>query len=65
MVVFLPPYSPDYMPIELCFSYIKYYLKSHDEILQAISDPNVIIKSAFDSVTKEQCNNWITRYGYE
>ena len=24
MVLFLPPYSPDYMPIELCFSYIKY-----------------------------------------
>ena len=21
-VLFLPPYSPDYMPIELCFSYI-------------------------------------------
>ena len=65
LVVFLPPYSPDYMSIELCFSYIKYYLKSHDEILQAISDPKVIIKSAFDSVTKEQCNNWITRCGYE
>ena len=65
LVIFLPPYSPDYMPIELCFSYIKYYLKSHDEILQAIRDPKVIIKSAFDSVTKEQCNNWITRCGYE
>jgi transposase len=65
LVIFLPPYSPDYMPIELCFSYIKYYLKSHDEILQAISDPKIIIKSAFDSVTKEQCNNWITRCGYE
>ena len=26
LVIFLPPYSPDYMPIELCFSY---YLKSH------------------------------------
>ena len=36
LVIFLPPYSPDYMPIELCFSYVKYYLKSHDEILQAI-----------------------------
>ena len=28
MVPFLPPYSPDSMPIELCFSYIKYYLKN-------------------------------------
>lgn len=39
MVIFLPPYSPDYMPIELCFSYIKYYLKCHDDILQAVTSP--------------------------
>ena len=65
MVLFLPPYSPDYMPIELCFSYIKYYLKSHDDILQAVSDPSVILKSAFDSVTQDQCSNWIKKCSYE
>ena len=65
MVLFLPPYSPDYMPIELCFSYIKYYLKSHDEILQVVPDPKSVIKSAFDSVTKDQCVNWISKFGYE
>ena len=43
--------------LELCFSYVKYYLRSHDEIFQAVSDPKVIIRSAFDSVTKEQGNN--------
>lgn len=65
MVIFLPPYSPDYMPIELCFSYIKYYLKCHDDILQAVTSPNVIIRSAFDSVSKEQCINWIHRCCYD
>ena len=65
LAIFLPPYSPDYMPIELCFSYIKYYLKSHDDILQAVQDPKVVIQSAFNSVTKDQCNNWITSGGYE
>ena len=25
LVLFLPPYSPDYMPIEETFSYVKYY----------------------------------------
>ena len=65
MVLFLPPYSPDYMPIELCFSYIKYYLKSHDEILQAVSDPSVVLKSAFDSVTQDQCSSWIKKCNYE
>ena len=65
MVLFLPPYSPDYMPIELCFSYIKYYLKCHDDLLQVVSSPKVIIKSAFESVSKEQCVNWIKKCCYE
>ena len=65
LVLFLPPYSPDYMPIELCFSYIKYYLKSHDDILQTITDPKIIINSAFQSVTKNQCIHWINHCGYE
>ena len=65
MVLFLQPYSPDYMPIELCFSYIKAYLKSRDEVLKAVSDPKTVIKTAFDSVTKDQCINWINKCGYE
>ena len=65
MVIFLPPYSPDYMPIELCFSYIKYYLKSHDDIFEAVSDPSDILKSAFDSVTQDQCIHWIKKCSYE
>lgn len=65
LVIFLPPYSPDYMPIELCFSYIKYYLKRHDDLLQTISDPTPIISSAFQSVTSHQCTNWINHCGYE
>ena len=65
LVIFLPPYSPDYMPIELCFSDIKYYLKDHDELVQVLSDPKVIIASAFDSVTRQQCKNWIKKCCYE
>lgn len=29
-VFFLPPYSPDYNPIEEMFSYVKTYLRRHD-----------------------------------
>ena len=32
LVLFLPPYSPDFMPIEETFSYVKYYLKKHTEL---------------------------------
>lgn len=62
--VFLPLYSPDYNPIEELFSYIKYYLKAHDDIIQAVGDPLPIIHSAFQSVSKSQCDGWINHSGY-
>ena len=36
LVVFLPLYSPDLNPAEELFSVVKYYLKEHDKILQAM-----------------------------
>ena len=33
LLLYLPPYSPDLNPAEEMFSYVKYYLKDHDEIL--------------------------------
>ena len=64
LVLFLPPYSPDLMPIEKTFSYVKYYLKEHDELWQAMGDPTAIIKAAFDSVNSSHCNGWISSCGY-
>ena len=64
LLLFLPPYSPDYNPIEELFSYAKYYLKEHDEIAQALNDVTSILQSAFDNVTSHQCNGWITHSGY-
>ena len=40
LLMFLPPYSPDYNPIEEAFSSVKYYLKDHDELLQSVDDPS-------------------------
>ena len=65
LVLFLPPYSPDVMPIEKTFSYIKYYLKEHDEVWQAMDDPTALIKAAFDSVCDSHCNGWISSCGYQ
>jgi len=64
LVLFFPPYSPDYNPIEELFSYIKYYLKAHDYIIQAVGDPLPIIHSTFQSVSKSQCDGWINHSGY-
>ena len=60
---FLPPYSPDLNPIEELFSWIKYYLKRHDDLLQSISDPTEVINAAFEAITPEDCNAWIATLG--
>ena len=57
-------YSPDLNPIEEAFSYVKQYLKKHDELLQVLGDPSHILQAAFDSITSEHCNAWITHSGY-
>ena len=36
LLLFLPPYSLDLNPIEETFSFVKSYLRKHDELLQAI-----------------------------
>ena len=64
LVIFLPPYSPDYNPIELAFSSVKYFLKEHDIIMQAMVDPIPLIQCAFDHITTEMCNSWISHCGY-
>ena len=62
VVMFLPPYSPDYNPVEEAFSYVKYYLKRHDDLLQQLDDKSPIIESAFKSITAQQACAWITDF---
>ena len=64
IVLFLPPYSPDLNPVEEAFSYIKNYLRKHDQLLQAIVDSTDVIQAAIDSITTDHCNSWISHSGY-
>ena len=64
LVMYLPPYSPDLNPIEECFSYIKYFLMAHDDVLQVSNNPKSILLSAFDNITAAQCKGWISHAGY-
>ena len=60
LLIFLPPYSPDFNPIEMAFGYVKDYLKQHDDIAAAFPNPTSLVKSAFDNIPIEQCKAWIT-----
>ena len=54
-LVFLPPYSPDLMPLEEVFSKVKAVLKANDSIYLSTLTPSLIVKLAFGTVTQTDC----------
>ena len=61
-VVFLPPYSQDFNPIEQAWSKIKAYLRKmkariYDALLGAID-------AALEVITKEDIDGWVKHCGY-
>ena len=66
---FLPPYSPDYNPIELAFSAIKADFRHCIPALErnAATDQLDILIAIHDSVfsiTSEDAHGWFCRCGY-
>ena len=66
IVIYLPPYSPDIMPIEECFSKVKAYLRANDPLIQVLEGSEIedAILSAFASVTPSDCYGWVKDCGY-
>lgn len=62
-VVWLPPYSPDFSPIELMWSKVKAYLKKVKARTQV--DLEKAIAQALQTVTVSDCRNWFGHCGYE
>src|SRR6185295_9515756 len=53
-VEFLPPYLPDFNPIELAFNQVKTWLKRYHEFVEAFSDePMYPITCAFAYITSD------------
>ena len=53
IVRFLPPYSPDFNPIEQAFSKVKSTLKLLDQEADMGEDPQDLVLTTFLSVTKD------------
>lgn len=64
-VIFLPPYSPKYNPIEEAFSKFKAFIRRHGKLFRegGMTD-YAIIGHAFDSITAENADNWIRHAQY-
>ena len=61
-VLFLPPYSPDYNPIEKMWSKVKEYLRSvkarnWDDLIKAI-------QQGLNKVSSQDCIGWFQSCGY-
>ena len=64
LVMFLPPYSPDFNPIEELFSKVKTTAKQYEADLEMQAmDLEEIVLAAFSSITGEDCCSWIEHAG--
>jgi transposase len=63
IMLFLPPYSPDFNPIEMAFSKIKALLKK--AAARTVHDLWDAIRNAIDAVTPKDARSFFTACGYE
>lgn len=64
LVHFLPPYSPDFNPIEETFSKVKAEMKNMEAAMADVLDIETIVYSAFATITPDDCKGWITNSIY-
>lgn len=62
-VMFLPPYSPDFNPIEMAFSKIKTHLRA--VAARILPDPWGAIRDAINAVTPKDGRAYFKAAGYE
>jgi transposase len=61
-VKFLPPYSPDLSPIELCWSKLKEIIRSAKaRTIEALDEA---ITNAINGITDENALNWFQHCGF-
>lgn len=63
VMLFLPPYSPDFNPIEMAFSKIKALLKK--AAARTLQDLWDAIRNAIDAVTPKDARSFFNACGYE
>ncbi len=62
-LLFLPPYSPDFNPIENAFSKLKALLRR--AAARTVDDLWCAIATIIDTYTPQECSNYFTAAGYE
>ena len=63
ILLYLPPYSPDFNPIEMAFAKLKAILKGAAP--RTIPDLYEALKNALDTFTADECQNYLAAAGYD
>jgi transposase len=61
-LVYLSPYSPDFSPIENCWSKVKEFLRSLEA--RTYAELDIAISEAFETVTSTDIIGWFKHCGY-
>jgi transposase len=64
MVEFLPPYSPDFNPIEEAFSAIKAWIRRHAKDYEHIDDAHVLLEDACSRIDYQHAIRYFRDCGY-
>jgi transposase len=59
---FLPPYSPDFNPIELAFAKLKAFLRAARP--RSFDQVNALVATAMTLITPSECANFVRHCGY-
>jgi transposase len=62
MVRFLPPYSPDFNPIEQAFAKLKAFLRAARP--RTFDQVNALVAAALTLFTPAECTNYVRNCGY-
>jgi len=63
-LIYLPPYSPDFNPIEEAFSAIKAFLRRHEDHFTSDTQLEYLIYLATSSITSDDAIGWFADCGY-
>ncbi|KZP32787.1 hypothetical protein FIBSPDRAFT_722114 [Athelia psychrophila] len=61
---FLPPYSPDFNPIEESFSCVKAWIRRNWRKISEAEYPEIALYEASATVTGDKAKGWFRHSGY-
>ena len=64
IVMFLPPYSPDFMPCEQLFSKAKHWIRENYIAWRFCHDPALMVQESFLQVTDDEIRHYIAHTEY-